>query len=303
MADNATEYIVKRKNELNAVILAHFYQRPEIQEIADFVGDSLQLAQKAADTQARAIFFCGVSFMAESAKILNPEKLVVLPEPKAGCPMADMIDGDKLRRWKSEHPEATVVTYVNSSAEVKAESDVCCTSSNAIAVVNSIPEETPILFVPDQNLGAFVSRQTGRRNMISWPGFCPTHHHFKPEAIKDMKSAHPEAVVIVHPECRPEIVDLADEALSTGGMLKYVENSSAQEFIIGTEEGLMYQLRKRFPSKTFYLAHEKLVCPNMKLTTIDKLAYAMESLEPSVEVPEDIRLKAYNALDRMLRIS
>ncbi|MGE5423514.1 MAG: quinolinate synthase NadA [Ignavibacteriales bacterium] len=303
MPDQITEYILKRKSELNAVIMAHFYQRPEIQEIADFVGDSLQLAQKAAETQAGAIFFCGVSFMAESAKILNPDKLVVLPEPEAGCPMADMITGEQLRNWKAKHPGATVVTYVNSSAEVKAESDVCCTSSNAIAVVRSIPEDTPILFVPDQNLGAFVADKTGRKNITCWPGFCPTHHHFKPEDIQEIKTAHPDAVVIVHPECRPEIIALADEALSTGGMLKYVEKSSAEEFVIGTEEGLMYQLRKRFPAKTFYLAHEKLICPNMKLTTIEKLAYVMETMEPSVEVPEDIRLKAYKALERMLKIN
>lgn len=301
MRDNLIDYIQERRKELNAVILAHFYQRPEIQDIADFVGDSLQLAREAAKTEASVIFFCGVTFMAESAKILNPDRMVIQPEPSAGCPMADMIDARRLREWKAEHPGAVVVCYVNSSAEVKAESDICCTSSNAIQVVESIPPEKTVLFVPDQNLGAYVAKKTGRR-IISWPGYCPTHHAVKARDILEIKEKHPGAPVIVHPECQPEVIELADAALSTGGILKYVGQSSAQEFIIGTEEGLLHQLKKRFPDRCFYLARDEFLCPNMKLTTLEKLALAMEKLAPAVEVDEEIRMRAYAALDRMIRI-
>jgi len=302
MPDNLVEFIKERKRKLNAIIMAHFYQRPEIQDLADFVGDSLQLARESAKTDAEVIVFCGVSFMAESAKIMNPDKLVVSPEPAAGCPMADMITASQLREWKSSRSEAKVVCYVNSSAEVKAESDICCTSSNAVAVVNSIPAEYPILFVPDQNLGSFVASKTGR-NIENWPGFCPTHHHVKLEEILEMKSRYPQARVIVHPECRPEVIAAADEALSTGGMLKYVAQSPAREFIIGTEMGLLHQLKKRFPDKVFHIAREEFLCPNMKLTTLEKVAYVMDTLEPAVEVPEDIRVRAYRALERMLEIT
>lgn len=302
MGETLTDFIQRRKRELDAVILAHYYQRREIQEIADFVGDSLQLAQEAARVTAKVIFFCGVSFMAESAKILNPDKLVILPEPSAGCPMADMITAEALREWKENHPGSKVVCYVNSSAAVKAESDICCTSSNAIKVIESIPGEYHILFVPDQNLGRFAAKKTGRA-ITCWEGYCPTHHHVTAQEVASMKQAHPEAVVIVHPECQPDVIEQADEALSTGGMLKYVAQSPAPSFIIGTEEGLMYQLKKNFPDKKFYLAHEKLVCPNMKATTLEKLAVAMEELEPAVEVDEDIRQRAYATLDAMLKIS
>ncbi|MGE5417611.1 MAG: quinolinate synthase NadA [Acidobacteriota bacterium] len=298
---NPIEYIEKRRRELNAVILAHYYQRPEIQDIADFVGDSLQLAREASRTDASVIVFCGVSFMGETAKIVNPDKLVLLPEPEAGCPMADMITAEKLRNWKASYPGSTVVCYVNSSAEVKAESDICCTSSNALKVVESISADSQILFVPDQNLGDFVAKKTGR-NMIMWKGFCPTHHHVKPEDLLEQKRRHPNAPVIVHPECRPEVVAVADEALSTGGIVKYVNDSNASEFIIGTEEGLLHHLRNSHPEKKFYLARDEFLCPNMKLTNLDKLVWAMETLEPAVEVPEDIRIKAYHAVERMLQI-
>lgn len=301
MTDELRTYIKRRKEELNAIIMAHFYQIPEIQDIADFVGDSLELARRAAATEAEVIFFCGVNFMAESAKILSPQKLVILPEARAGCPMADMITAGKLRKFKDEHPEFEVVCYVNSSAEVKAESDICCTSSNAVEVVKSIPESRGILFVPDQNLASFVAQKTGRE-IKAWPGYCPVHHHISREDILVAKKEHPEAVVLVHPECRPEVVELADEALSTGGMLKYVEKSEAKEFIIGTEEGLLYQLKKRNPDKTFYLAHKEFLCPDMKLTTLEKLALAVEKMEPVVEVPEGVREKAYRALERMLSV-
>ncbi len=302
MSDNLVEFIKERKQKLNAVIMAHYYQRPEIQDLADLVGDSLQLARDAAQAQADVIVFCGVSFMAESAKILNPEKLVVMPEPEAGCPMADMITADKLRKWKASHPEAKVVCYVNSSAEVKAESDICCTSSNAIQVVNSIPREYPILFVPDKNLGNFVALKTGRK-IECWPGYCPTHQDVTAQEIQEMRARHPQAPVVVHPECRPEVIKLADEALSTGGILKYVEKSPAREFIIGTEAGLLHQLEKRFPDKVFHIAREEFLCPNMKLTTLENLAYVMDTLEHKVEVPEDIGIKAYHSLERMLNIS
>ncbi len=302
MPDNLVKYINDRKKELNAVIMAHFYQLPEIQDLADFVGDSLQLAREAANTQASVIIFCGVSFMAESAKIMNPTKLVILPDPAAGCPMADMISAAQLREWKASRPEAKVVCYVNSSAEVKAESDICCTSSNVIKVINSIPPEHPILFVPDQNLGNFVALKTGRK-IESWPGYCPTHHEVSAEEILAQKARYPEAPVVVHPECRLEVIELADETLSTGGILKYVKQSPAREFIIGTEVGLLHQLTKRFPEKVFHMAREEFLCPNMKLITLEKLAKVMETLEPAVEVPEDIRIKAYNSLERMLDIS
>lgn len=302
MSDNLVEFIKKRKRELNAVIMAHFYQRPEIQDLADLVGDSLQLARDAAKAQASVIVFCGVSFMAESAKILNPERLVVMPEPEAGCPMADMITADKLRKWKASRPEAKVVCYVNSSAEVKAESDICCTSSNAIQVVNSIPPEYPILFVPDQNLGNFVALKTGRE-IECWPGYCPTHHNVTASEILEQKARHPQAPVVVHPECRPEVIKLADEALSTGGILKYVEKSPAREFIIGTEAGLLHQLKKRFPEKVFHIAREDFLCPNMKLTTLENLAWVMDTLEHKMEVPEEIRERACRSLERMLNIS
>ncbi len=302
MPDSLVQYIKKRKEELNAVIMAHFYQRPEIQDLADMVGDSLQLARYAAGTDASVIVFCGVSFMAESAKILSPDKLVIMPEPEAGCPMADMITGEKLREWKKSHPGAQVVCYVNSSAEVKAESDICCTSSNAIQVVNSIPPDSRILFVPDQNLGHFLAGKTGRE-IECWPGYCPTHHNVTAEEIREQKARHPGAIVLVHPECRPEVIDLADEALSTGGILKYVEKSPAREFIIGTEIGLLHQLQTRFPDKVFHIARDEFICPNMKLNTLENLAHAMDTLEYKIEVPEDVRQKAYRALERMLSIS
>lgn len=301
MPRDPIEYVWKRKEELNAVILAHYYQRPEIQEAADFVGDSLQLAIQAARTDAAVIVFCGVMFMAESAKILNPDKIVILPEPKAGCPMADMATAQQLRAKKATLPQVQVVSYVNSSAEVKAESDICCTSSNAVQVVESLSADVPILFVPDQNLGNYVARRTGRDIML-WEGYCPVHHQVSLAQLLEAKRAHPGAIVVVHPECPPEVIDAADYALSTGGMLELVETSPAREFIVGTEEGLLYQLRKRNPDKQFYLLKTEFVCPDMKLTTMDKLVQALANLKPQIEVPEEVRVKAYRALDKMIRI-
>lgn len=301
MTQEILDYISRRKRELNALIMAHFYQPPEIQDVADFVGDSLELARQAAVADADVIVLCGVSFMGESAKILNPAKTVILPEPKAGCPMADMVTGEALRAKKAEFPEAVVVSYVNTSAEVKAESDICCTSSNAIAVVNSIPDDRPILFVPDRNLGSYIARQTGR-DMILWQGCCPIHDLVSREQVEEQKRLHPGVPVVVHPECPPEVTMTADAVLSTAGILKYVGSQPESEFIIGTEEGLLHKLQKTYPDKTFYLARSDFRCQDMKAITLPVLAGAMAKLEYRVEVPEDIRQRAYQALQRMLAI-
>lgn len=290
------------KEKRRAVILAHFYQRPEVQDVADFVGDSLQLAQQAAATDARVIVFCGVYFMAESAKILSPDKIVLLPEPDAGCPLADMATAEAVRARKEEMPGCTVVTYVNSSAAVKAESDIVCTSSNALKVISSLPEDRPVLFVPDGNLGNYISRMTGR-TLTLWDGYCHVHNRLTAEEIKAARAEHPEAPVVVHPECRPEVIDLADHVSSTGGMLKYVRNSPAASFIIGTEQGMLYPLRKTCPDKNFYPAARHMLCPNMKLTTLEKVKWALVDMEPGIEVDPDIRLKARRALARMLELS
>jgi quinolinate synthase len=300
-ADLAT-FIDQRKKELNAVILAHFYQPPEIQDIADFVGDSLQLAVQAAETDADIIVFCGVHFMAESAKILNPDKIVLAPVLDAGCPMADMVTGEQLRQWKREHPGYAVVTYVNSSAEVKAECDICCTSSNALNVVRSLPAEQPILFVPDRNLGAWINSQTGR-GMELWPGYCPIHDQLTAQEIKEQLELHPEAVVVVHPEVSPEVAELADAVRSTAGILKYVQESSAREFIIGTEEGFIYTLQKYCPDKVFHLARSEFMCQDMKMIDLEVLAKALERREHQIEVPEEIRIRAVQSLQRMLAIA
>lgn len=290
------------KEKRRAVILAHFYQRPEVQDVADFVGDSLQLAQQAAATDARVIVFCGVYFMAESAKILSPDKTVLLPELEAGCPLADMAAAEAVRARKEEMPGCTVVTYVNSSAAVKAESDIVCTSSNALKVITSLPEDRPILFVPDGNLGNYVSRMTGR-TLTLWDGYCHVHNRLTPEEIKAARAEHPEAPVVVHPECRPEVIDLADHVASTGGMLRYARNSPASSFIIGTEQGMLYPLRKACPDKNFYPAARHMLCPNMKLTTLEKVKWALVDMEPGIEVDPEIRVKARRALARMLELS
>ncbi|MDD4626699.1 MAG: quinolinate synthase NadA [Syntrophomonas sp.] len=295
------QYVLRRKKEINAVILAHFYQLPEIQDIADFVGDSLQLAIQAAATSAQAIVFCGVNFMAESAKILNPDKTVILPDIRAGCPMADMAGAEALRKMKAENPGAAVVCYVNSSAEVKAESDICCTSSNALNVVRSIPEDRTIIFVPDQNLGAYIQSQTGRK-MILWEGYCPIHHALSWAEVEKQKELHPEAQVVVHPECLPEVTRKADAVRSTAGILEHVRSSYETEFIIGTEEGFLYTLQKNCPEKKLYLARENFHCPDMKYITLEKLAGALENMEYQVEVPPEISRRAHRSLDRMIEI-
>ena len=292
------EEILSLKRERNAVILAHNYQLGEVQDIADFVGDSLELSQKAARTEAEVIVFCGVQFMAETASILCPDKVVLLPDIHAGCPMADMITAEKLREKKRELPQATVVCYINSSAEVKAESDVCCTSANAVRVIESLDAEE-ILFVPDQYLGHYASTKTDKR-MNFWPGFCPTHVRIQPQDIIRLKKEHPQAKVVVHPECRPEVIALADEVLSTGGMCRFAQKTEAEEIIVGTEIGIIHRLRKENPDKRFIPVSEQAICPTMKLITLESILCSLEEMAPEVKVPEDIRLRAKAAVDKML---
>jgi len=295
------EKIAELKKELGAVIVAHNYQRPEVQDIADFVGDSLELARQCVEVDAQTIVFCGVRFMAETAAILNPARTVLLSEGIAGCPLADMINVDDLRQWKQRYPRAAVVAYVNSSAEVKAESDICCTSANGVKVVESVPNND-ILFIPDQNLGHFISTQT-KKNIILYPGFCYVHHRIKPEQVRMARRLHPDAEVLVHPECRPEVVALADAALSTSGILSHAKASSHNSFIIGTEEGILHRLRQENPDKSFYLITNSQICTDMKKTTLGTLARTMELRQNIVTVPEEVRLKAKQAVDRMLAVS
>jgi quinolinate synthase len=294
------EKILALKKERNAVILAHNYQLGEVQDIADFVGDSLELSQDAAETGAGVIVFCGVRFMAETASILCPEKVVLLPDVNAGCLLADMITAEQLRAKKKEHPQAVVVCYVNSPAEVKAESDICCTSANAVRVVESL-DAREILFVPDQYLGHYVSTKTGKK-MILWPGFCPTHARIRPEKIRELKREYPQAKVVVHPECTPEVIALADEVLSTGGMCRYAQRDDVSEMIVGTELGIIHRLKKENPGKRFIPVSEQAICPDMKLITLEKVLWSLEDMSPEVKVPEGIRLKAKAAVDKMLKI-
>ena len=293
--------ILELKKKRNAVILAHLYQRPEVQDIADFTGDSLGLSEEAAKTEAEVIVFCGVHFMAETAAILSPEKTVLLPEVNAGCPMADMITAEQLRAKKKECPDAVVICYVNSSADVKAESDICCTSANAVKVVRSVSADKRILFVPDKNLGHYVGQQAGRE-VIYWEGFCNTHDRLSAEQLQKAKQTHPEALVMVHPECRPEVIALADRVFSTSGMIKFAKESEHNEFILGTESGILHKIRKTAPGKKFHMASEELVCPNMKATTLEKVKLSLEELQPRVMVPDEIRDKALGAVERMIAV-
>jgi len=295
-----TEKIIKLKKQRNAVILAHNYQLGEIQDIADFVGDSLDLSQNAAKTDAAVIVFCGVHFMAETASILSPQKTVLLPDEHAGCPMANMITAPQLRDKKKEHPKAMVVCYINSSAAVKAESFVCCTSANAVGVVERVDADE-IIFVPDRYLGDYVSTKTSKK-MILWPGFCPTHARIMPEYIIKLRQEYPEAKVVVHPECRPDVIALADQVLSTSGMIKFAQREDVHEMIVGTEMGLIYRLRKENPGKKFIPVSEQAVCPNMKLITLEKVLWSLEEMKPVVKIMENIRLKAKAAVDRQLAL-
>ncbi len=301
MSQALIDKIQALKKMRNAVILAHNYQPGEIQDLADYAGDSLGLSVQAAGTNADVIVFCGVRFMAETAAILSPDKTVLLPEKNAGCPMADMIDAPQLTELKSKHPDALVVCYVNSTAEVKALSDYCCTSGNALELVESLPKDREILFVPDKNLGGFINERTGR-NMILWPGYCSTHVLMRPEDIHQARREHPQAVLLAHPECNPEVRELADELLSTGQMLKFARTSDVKEFIIATENGILHTLKKQNPDKTFYPVSEKAICPNMKKITLEKVLWALEDMQYHITVPEPISTKAKRSLDRMIEV-
>ncbi|MFO7578068.1 MAG: quinolinate synthase NadA [Pelovirga sp.] len=295
------ERIRQLARQRNALLIAHNYQRDEIQEIADITGDSLALSMEAARTDRDVIVFCGVHFMAESAAILAPEKTVLLPRPDAGCPMADMVTVEGLRAMKQQHPDGTVVTYVNSSAAVKAESDICCTSSNALSVARSIAGRK-LLMVPDRNLGRYIARQVPDKDYVFWEGYCPTHDRLKTGEIVQAKADHPGALFMAHPECRPEILDLADHVCSTSGMYEYARSNPAQTFIVGTEEGILWRLRKENPEKTFIIPSRGLICPNMKLTSLEDVCKSLETLEPRVTVPEPIRLRALQSLEKMLAV-
>jgi len=302
VSDPIIEKISELKKKHNAIILAHNYQRGEIQDAADFVGDSLGLSQQAAKTDADLIVFCGVHFMAETAALLSPDKTVIMPDENAGCPMASMITARELKEKKKLYPDARVVCYVNTTAAVKAESDICCTSSNAVKIVSSFPEDEEIIFVPDKSLGAYVSSCLDRE-MIYWEGYCPTHHRILPEQIVKMKSEHPESEVVVHPECTPDVIALADHVASTTGILKYVNSSNTKEFVIGTEIGILHRMKKENPDKTFMPVTPLSDCPNMKLNTLEKLLWSLEDLQYVVTVPEEIAVKARKAIQRMLDLS
>jgi len=296
------EKISRLKEKRKAIILAHNYQIGEIQDIADFLGDSLILSQKAARTKAEVIVFCGVRFMAETAAMLSPDKIVLIPDQKAGCPMADMITAAQLLQEKKKNPESQVVCYVNSSAEVKAESDVCCTSANSIKVVESLNKERPIIFVPDKYLGTYTAMKTGKK-LILWPGYCPIHMKIRVDDVIELKKQHPEAEILVHPECRPEVIERADQVMSTDGIIKHARNSPAKEFIVGTEIGIIYRLKKENPEKTFLPASKEAVCPDMKSITLEKVLWSLEKMSFQVTVPPDIREKAVGALNRMLELA
>jgi quinolinate synthase len=298
-----SDKIVKLKKEKKAVILAHNYQRAEIQDIADYVGDSIELSRKAVDEkEAEIIVFSAVDFMAESAAILNPSKKVLLPCLGARCPMAQMLTVDEIKRAKKQYPGAPVVLYVNTLASCKAECDVCCTSANAVEVIQSLDADT-ILFGPDKNLAEFVSEKTGKKVIpIPSNGFCPTHLLFQPEDVKVLKIEHPSAIAMVHPECSPEMRKAADFIGSTSKMCRYAKESSAKDFIVGTEEGILNRLRKDNPQKNFYLAYEGAVCPNMKLTTLDRLYDALKEEKNVVQIPEVVARKARASLERMFEV-
>ena len=301
-AEEIKESILKLKKQREAVIIAHNYQLGEVQDIADFVGDSLDLSQKASQTDAKVIVFCGVHFMAETASLLCPDKIVLLPDEHAGCPMAEMITAEDLRKKKEDCPEASVVCYVNSTAAVKAESDICCTSSNALKVVKTLPEDKPILFVPDMHLGSYVSAQSNRPIQL-WPGYCPSHQRILARDVLKKKEEYPQAKVVVHPECRSEVIALADEVLGTGGMMKYVRESENEAFIIGTEIGIIYRLRKENPSKRFIPLSEQAICHDMKLISLEKILWSLEEMTFQIRVSDELKDRARGAVENMLQVT
>lgn len=291
--------ILKLKKEKNAIILAHNYQIPDIYDVADLIGDSLDLSRRAAETDAEIIVFCGVHFMAESAKLLSPQKKVLLPSLQAGCFMADMVTLEKLKEKKKENPNAKVVCYVNSTAAIKAESDICCTSANAVRIVNSLDAEE-IIFIPDEHLGEYVQKFTDKK-IITWPGYCHVHHVLRAEKVREAQKKHPEAVLIVHPESRMEVVEMADHVTSTNGMLDVVAKSDAQEFLIATEEGILERLRREFPEKTFYALMG--VCINMKKINLQNTYETLLEEKNVIEVDEEVAKKARLTLERMLLVN
>ncbi len=290
------------KKERGAVIIAHNYQPDEVQALADFTGDSLELSRKAAELDEEVIVFCGVHFMAETAAILSPEKTILLPDQFAGCPMADMITADQLRARKAEHPDAVVIAYVNSSAAVKAETDLCCTSSNAVKIVQSVPKDRDIIFVPDTHLGHYVQELVGRE-MIIWDGYCPTHSRIRDRDIVREKQDHPQAKVMSHPECPQNIRDVSDYLLSTGQMIEHARNSDEQEFIVATEMGLLYRLRNENPEKKFYSVSDRALCPNMKKIDAEKVLWSLQDMQHRITVPEDISNRARRSIEAMLELS
>ncbi len=299
MVSNTVNEIVKLKRQRNAIILAHNYQIGEVQEIADFTGDSLELSRIASEIKCDVIVFCGVHFMAETAAILNPDKTVLLPEIEAGCPMADEVDVEKLKEWIKKNPDAAVISYVNTTAEVKALSYACCTSANAPQVVKAVPYDS-VIFVPDKNLADWVKRNVPEKKIIPWEGFCPVHNMLKKEDVIRAKKSHPEALFVAHPECPAEVIDLADHVTSTSGMVKFAKSNPAKDFIIGTEVGLLYRLKKENPDKNFYPLKKTTICPSMKITTLESILTALKENKYIIKVPEEIRLKAKEAVDRML---
>jgi quinolinate synthase len=288
------------KKKHNTILLVHNYQLPEIQDIADFLGDSLDLAMKATKTNAKNIIFCGVDFMAESAKILNPDKNIIIPDPEAVCPMAHMVKTKDLEKLKDDYVDAEVVSYINTTAETKTLSDICCTSANSIKVVKSTSSKR-VIFVPDRNLGDYVRRHVPEKEMILWPGMCPTHHNIRKNEILKLKENHPKAEILVHPECRPEIIDISDHALSTNGMVNHTKKSDSSEFIIGTEKELCYRLKNENPDKKFFPI-KSAICPNMKKIILEKVLNSLETLEPKVNLPDEIMQNAKKPLQRMMEV-
>ncbi|MCK4858934.1 MAG: quinolinate synthase NadA [Candidatus Omnitrophica bacterium] len=296
------EEIQDFKKKRRAIILAHNYQIPEVQDIADFLGDSLELSQKAARTDAKVILFCGVRFMAETAAVLSPHKTVLIPDMQAGCPLADMITVEDLRGLRKKHPHATVVCYVNTSAEIKAESDICCTSANADRIVKALKAQTEIIFIPDRHLAHYASLKAGK-DLLIWDGYCPVHIEISAQNILKQKKAHPAAKVIVHPECSAKVIDLADGVFSTSGMCKYAKETTAKEIIVGTENGFLYRLRKENPDKEFYPACEAAICWDMKRITLEKVSWALKNMQYKIEISSQVQQKAKQTVNRMLEIT
>jgi quinolinate synthase len=299
MVDSIIEKILKLKEKRNAIILVHNYQLPEVQDIADYLGDSLELARKSRDIDSDIILFCGVHFMAETAKICNPNKKVLIPDLHAGCPMADMITAEQLQKEKNAHPDAGVMCYINSTADVKALCDICCTSANGVRVATAL-EEKEIIFVPDKYLGSYVARQVQQKKFYLWRGYCPTHMVFSRKGVLQIKEENPDAEILVHPECRIEVQEIADAICSTSQMITHARKSQATKFIICTEVGMLYRLKKENPTKAFIPGSPHAICPNMKLTNLEKVLWALEDLKFEVDVDTTIRERALHAIDRMV---